>query len=135
MLLRVEARLSSLEPGLAPPAEAGKPAAGAVDQPPQIQRHPVGHRGGHPGVAGVAGNLTTGHLVSVGGQMENDFVFQIMAYSSMGSVNTWLGTDDPTYGGTESGFSKTTGWVWAGTAWNSLFTTVKLAGASAPMWA
>lgn len=68
------------------------------------------------GVAGVAGNPATGHLVSIGGQMENDFVFQIMAYSSMGSVNTWLGTDDPTYGGTESGFSKTTGWVWAGTS-------------------
>ena len=68
------------------------------------------------GIAGVVGNPTNGHLVSVGGQMENDFVFQIMAYSSMGSVNTWLGTDDPASGGTESGFSKTSVWVWAGTS-------------------
>lgn len=33
VLLRVEARLAALEPGLAPPAEAGKPAADASDQP------------------------------------------------------------------------------------------------------
>lgn len=67
------------------------------------------------GVSGVAGNSATGHLVSVGSQMENDFVYQITAYSSRGSVNTWLGSDHPDYGGTEAGFSKTTGWVWPGT--------------------
>lgn len=33
VLLRVEARLAALDPGLAPPAEAGKPASGAAEQP------------------------------------------------------------------------------------------------------
>lgn len=68
------------------------------------------------GVTGVTNGTAKGHLSSISSAMENDFIFRISVLASNNTVTTWLGaTDDPAYGGTEAGSSKTTGWVWAGT--------------------
>lgn len=68
------------------------------------------------GVAGVTNGTVTGHVSSINSAMENDFIFRISVLASNNTVTTWIGaTDDPAFGGTEAGSSKTNGWVWAGT--------------------
>ena len=73
---------------------------------------------GSTGVSGVAtGPLSnlTGTLATVASQQENDFLFRISGYAGSNTISTWLGaTDDPNREptATESGTSKTSGWVW-----------------------
>lgn len=71
---------------------------------------------GSTGVAGVNNTALTGHLISINSDAENSFLYRITGMNGANTITTWLGlTDDPAYGGTEAGSSKTTGWVWAGT--------------------
>lgn len=68
------------------------------------------------GIAGVTNGSVRGHVASISSAAENDFIFRIGCMASNNSIAFWLGaTDDPAFGGTEAGTSKTEGWVWAGT--------------------
>ncbi len=73
---------------------------------------------GSTGVAGAAAPPLadlTGHLVTIGSALENHFVYRIGACAGNNTISTWLGaSDDPGYDAqaSESGTSKTEGWVW-----------------------
>ena len=78
---------------------------------------------GATGVSGLTGVTTKGHLMAITSTAENSLALRLHLYGGNTSTavglaaNFMLGcSDSPTYGGTESGFSPTSGWVWTGTA-------------------
>lgn len=77
---------------------------------------------GDTGISGVTGSTVKGHLIAISSEAENALALRLHLYGGNTSTavgvaaNFMLGaTDSPTYGGTESGFSPSTGWVWTGT--------------------
>ena len=67
------------------------------------------------GVAAGPLSLLTGYLATIGSSQENDFIYRMGAYGGNNTVGTWIGASDSTTydsNATESGTSKTTGWVW-----------------------
>ena len=79
-------------------------------------------------LAGVAGNLTTGHLLQISGRAENSMgvaiqnrmlTFHNQLGGNTATTNGWLGatdSDDVPFSATEATANETTNWVWAGTS-------------------
>lgn len=73
------------------------------------------------GSSGFAGVSTApladlqGHLATIGSAFENDLIFRMTGFGALNTQGTWIGaSDSPAYdaNASESGTSKTAGWVW-----------------------